>query len=141
MERLASIYERKDALFIAADHRTRAGFWIADELVVTLCNPTPAALGNEVLMALGRSRDGVPTPPPSARIDKPLLAAAGVGSWRTFMTLSKHVSVSINDGVLKVAPYRNLGSKGGFEPQPDLDFECSEAVLGEAVIEALRKTP
>jgi hypothetical protein len=61
-------------------------------------------LGRAIEQALARSQEGVPTPPPDARIDKPLLAAAGVRSWTTFMKLSKHVSVVSDGSLLKVTP-------------------------------------
>ena len=139
MTKLASIYQRKNALLILALHRTQAGFWVDDELVTVLVEPTPDELGQAILAALGRSRDGVPTPPPTARLDKPLLKAANVSSWATFMNLSKLVGVAAEDGSLKITPYRNLGRKEGFEPNPDLVYQpqLSAVELGKLVSEMI----
>jgi hypothetical protein len=136
MEKLASIYERKGALFVTAAHQTKAGFWIDDDRVVSLNQSTPEELGRAVEFALALSRSGVPTPPPAQRIDRPLLEAAGVGSWATFMKLSTLVSISMDGDVLKATPYRNLGGKGGFEPQPDIAIQppISAAALGDTIM-------
>ena len=141
MRKLAAIYERKGALFVTAAHRTIAGFWIDDERVETLDRPMPEDLGRAVEAALARSQDGVATPSPEARLDKPLLRAAGVSSWATFMKLSKHVSVSLVGDVLKITPYRNLGGKEGFEPQPDVAvaFPASASTLGAKLTEMLNE--
>jgi len=141
MKKLAAIYERKGKLFVTASHQTKAGFWIDDEHVVCLSQPTHDELGRAIEMALDRSQNGVPTPPPNARMDKPLLAAAGVGSWAKFMKSSQHVSV-VSDGVsLKVTPHRNLGSKEGFEPEPDLAFPYADSPsdLGQIVADFLSR--
>jgi len=141
MKKLAAIYERKGTLFVTASHQTKAGFWIDDDHVVCLRQPTHDELGCAIETALDRSQNGVPTPPPDARIDKPLLAAAGVGSWATFMKLSQHVSV-VSDGIsLKVTPHRNLGSKEGFEPEPDLEVPSADSPsdLGQIVAELLSR--
>lgn len=142
MEKLAAIYERKGTVFVTPSHRTKAGFWIDDDVVVALVAPTPEELGRAIEDALERSQPGVPTPAPNARIDNPLLKAALVGSWGTFMKLSKHVSVSSDGGVMRLTPYRNLGSKGGFEPQASqpLQSRPSTPELGEAVMAALSQT-
>jgi hypothetical protein len=141
MKKLAAIYERKGRLFVTASHQTKAGFWVDDEHVVCLNQPTHDELGRAIKMALDRSQNGVATPPPDARIEKPLLAAAGVGSWATFMKLSQHVSVFSDGGSLKVTPHRNLGSKGGFEPEPDLAAPSADStsVLGQAVADLLSR--
>lgn len=137
MEKLASIYERKGMLFVSAEHRTQAGFWIGDEQLVSLDQPTPEELGTAIKLALARSQNDVPTPSRDARLDRPLLKAASVGSWRTFMLMSKHVSVSSDGNVLHIEPWRNAGVKAGFEPQTDRTVQCSASIsssqLGEAI--------
>lgn len=141
MKKLAAIYERKGQLFVTASHKTAAGFWIDDEQVACLSQPSHDELGRAIEQALARSQEGVPTPPPDARIDKPLPAAAGVRSWTTFMKLSKHVSVVSDGSLLKVTPYRNLGSKEGFEPEPDIAVPSanSASALGQIVADLLSR--
>ncbi|MFM7378500.1 MAG: hypothetical protein ACKO1O_10310 [Erythrobacter sp.] len=135
MKRLAAVYERKGALFVIARHRTQAGFWIDDEQVDRLDRPTPEELGQAIEAALARSSKDVPTPPPTVRLDKPLLLAAKVSSWATFIKLSKHVSVSLDGDLFKIASHVNLGSKGGFEARPAITIPSSAPVsaVGERV--------
>lgn len=135
MVKLAAIYERKGALFVTAEHKTKAGFWIGDEQVVRLESPTSDDLGRAIEAALARSLEDVATPPATARLDKPILQAAGVSSWATFMKLSKHVSVALDKDFLTLTPHRNLGGKGGFEPLPKVQFPLpvSSSSLGEKV--------
>lgn len=141
MKKLAAVYERKGKLFVTASHQTKAGFWVEDEHVACLNQPTHDELGRAIEQALDRSQNGVPTPLPDTRIDKPLLAAAGVGSWATFMKLSQYVSVVSDGSSLKVTPHRNLGSKGGFEPEPDLAVlsAASTSALGRIVTNMLNR--
>lgn len=58
------------------------------------------------------------------------------------MKLAKHVSVSFDESGYKITRYLNLGSKDGFEPQPDIASlaSSSTAVLGEALISLLAET-
>lgn len=139
MKKLAAIYERKGVLFVSASHQTQAGFWVDDEMVTVLTEPTLEEFGQAIVTALERSKNGVPTPPPTARLEKPLLKAANVSSWTTFMNLSKHVSVSSEDGSLKITPYLYLGRKGGFEPRPDAVHQpsLSASELGKLVSEMI----
>jgi hypothetical protein len=134
MTKIAAVYERKGALFVVASHRTMAGFWIDDEHVDRLDAPTHKELGQAIETALARSSNGVPTPPPTVRLDK-LLLAAGVGSWATFMKLSKHVTVSLDGDVLNITSHTNLGSKGGFEERSSIEAPSSApaSTLGEKV--------
>ncbi|WP_336980724.1 hypothetical protein [Altererythrobacter fulvus] len=135
MKQLAGIYERKGTLFVQAEHKTKAGFWIADEQVVSLRDPTNEALGQTIAEALRRSQSDIPTPPPTARLDEPLLHAAEVASWSTFMNGTRHVSVLRDDTSLSVTSYRNLGRKEGFEPGADLllEYDLSATALGQIV--------
>jgi hypothetical protein len=52
------------------------------------------------------------------------------------MRLSKLVSISMDGGVLKATPYRNLGGGWGFEPRPDVAIQppISASVLGETIM-------
>lgn len=142
MPKLAAIYERKGALFVTAAHKTKAGFWIDDDRVDRVDRSTPDDLGRAIEAALARSLKDVFTPPATVRLDKPLLQAAGVSSWATFMKASKHVSVALDGDVLTITPHRNLGGKGGFEPQPELQVELpvSASSLGEKVAGMLAKS-
>lgn len=135
MTKIAAVYERKGALFVVASHRTIAGFWIDDEHVDRFDAPTHEELGQAIEAALARSSNGVPIPPPTVQLDKPLLLAAGVGSWATFMKLSKRVTVSLDGDVLNITSHTNLGSQGGFEERSSIEAPSStpSSTLGEKV--------
>lgn len=140
MRKSVEVYERKGTLFVSPSHRTQAGFWIGDEDVTALSEPTPDEVEAAVKSALIRSKDDVPTPPPTAKLGGSLLRAAGVSSWATFMNLSKLVAVHEQEGEWQITPHRNLGRKEGFEPCKDQEvtLACSAGGLGQAVLESLQ---
>jgi len=140
MRKSAEVYERKGTLFVSASHRTQAGFWIGDEKVSVLSDPTPDLVEAAVKSALILSQDGVPTPAPTAKLGGSLLSAAGVSSWGTFMNSSKLVDVHQQQGEWRITPYRNLGRKEGFEPckEQEVTLACSSGGLGQAVLDALQ---
>ena len=47
---------------------------------------------------------------------RPFTKAAGVSSYKAFMVDAANVEINRSDGQLQLVPYRNLGSKDGFEP-------------------------
>ncbi|HKX79240.1 MAG TPA: hypothetical protein VJM34_12040 [Novosphingobium sp.] len=124
---------------MVTSHQAQAGFWVDDADIVTLQEAVPAEVGKAVEGALARSREGVPTPPPSADLSAPLLAAAGVASWNTFIKTAKYVGARQNGEVIKVTPYKNLGSKDGFDPMQDKAtlLPSGDTTLGNAVVRAL----
>lgn len=140
MVKLVSVYQRGGSLFIAASHRTKAGFWVADEHVSVLANPGADQTANAVITALEQSKDGVDTPAQSAKLDGPFLAAAGVRSRKAFAQGSTLATVRWTAEGLKVTPYRNLTARGGYEPQPQLavTLPVGSPEIGRAVLAALR---
>jgi len=46
----------------------------------------------------------------------PFLKAAGVRSFKAFMSTAQSLTIDEEDGALAVTPSRNLGAKEGFEP-------------------------
>ena len=139
MPKRVSIYQRAGTVYVVASHLTEAGFWVDDEDVVTLIAPKPADVGSATEAALGRSREGVPTPPPSADLSVPLLVAAGVESWNAFAKSAKYVGVRQNGDTIKVTPYRNLGGKDGFDPMQDKakSLSSENPELAAVVVRAL----
>jgi hypothetical protein len=137
--KIASIQERRGAIFVSAEHQTQAGFWIGDDQIAILSNPAPQELASAIKHALERSQSGVPTPPPNVRLDGPLLKAAKVSSWKTFVQSAKHVEVCQSADGFKVTPYRNLGAKEGFEPRTTdaIQLPLDSDQLGAAVLQAL----
>jgi hypothetical protein len=139
MPKSVSIYQRDGIVYVLASHQTKAGFWVDDSNVVRLSVPVPMDMGRAVYTALAQSREGVPTPPPSAKLTGALLAAANISSWKTFAKSAKSVGIRQNDDTIKITPYKNLGGKEGFVPMPDkvILMSSSDESLGEAVIRAI----
>jgi len=139
MSKLAVIYRRKGAMFVAASHKTRAGFWVEDTKTSVVESDDADHIQNAIVEALARSREGIPTPARDADLVGSLLSAAGVSSWSTFAKLARCVDVHLKDHKLEITPYRNRGARDGFVPMTDRVVELPEdsAELGEAVLTAL----
>ena len=73
------------------------------------------------------------------RLDGPLLKAANVSSWKTFVQSAKHVGVCQSADSLEITPYKNLGAKEGFEPVASdaVQLPLGSDQLGTVVIQAL----
>ncbi|WP_137865122.1 MULTISPECIES: hypothetical protein [unclassified Sphingomonas] len=138
MSKSATIYRRKGVLFIAASHKTEAGFWIADQETSVVEGGDESGIQKAVAAALVSSRSGVPTPAPDANLIGSLLSKAGVSSWSTFSKIARCVDVHLKDGRIQVTPYRNMGGSEGFDPMTDNVLELPEGSpdLGKAVLAA-----
>jgi hypothetical protein len=139
MTKSVSLYKRRDAIHVSASHKTQAGFWIDDDGVVTLVSPQPASVWDAVKSALALSREGVPTPRSSVDLTVPLLTAAGVASWSTFVKAAQYVGIRQDGDMIKITPYKNLGSKEGFAPIQDkaVSLLSGDSGLGVALVRAL----
>ena len=139
MNKLAVIYRRKGALFIAASHKTQAGFWVEDTETSVVESDDEGGVQRAVAEALARSQEGIPTPARDDDLVGSLLSAAGVSSWSTFSKLAKCVDVHLGDGKLEITPYRNRGGSDGFVPMTDKAVKLPEdsPELGKAVLSAL----
>lgn len=139
MSKLVSIYQRKGSLFVSACHKTDAGFWLADTETEVVDHNDEQGLEKAIINALARSREGVPTPVRDTNRIAPLLDAAKVSSWSTFIKLAKSVDVYLKDETFEITPYRNLGGSDGFDPMTEkivrLDEKTSD--LGSSVLAAL----
>lgn len=111
--RMAGIYRRQGKDYVTASSRTRDGFWLEEGPVNVLDSGDPA-LAEVVLSALARSRDGIAAPKTwSSHVNK-VVEAAGLRRFSAFAKGAAHVSVQEKDGVLRVTPHRNGGSREGY---------------------------
>ena len=134
----ATVYKRGNALYFQSSSKTTAGVWIATAPFFKIeIDVTSSAKGEAILQALHASQEGVPHPTNWAGILTPLLELAGVKSWATFMKNATYVGLKSDGTQLKLIPYRNLGSKDGFEPVPteavDLSCQATPEQIGIAL--------
>ncbi|WP_211831189.1 hypothetical protein [Kistimonas asteriae] len=144
MNKLVLIYERKGSLFLGANQQTTAGVWLdAGPYFTCSSSDEEATIGSLCLQALEHSKSGVPHPKTHSGMTKPLLLAAGVKSYRTFIKGTKMCMLSASDKY-EITPCRNGGSTGnekGFheiaEKTQYLQQASNVSQLGKAVIQAL----
>lgn len=98
----------------------------------------PEAITEATRAALDKSRHGVPTPPPSEDLTAPMLEAANIKSWRTFVSRARVVDVCSSDGLATITPLKKVTAGGNYEPQPDKSRTCrvASAELGATILDA-----
>jgi hypothetical protein len=137
------VYLRSGRLILERVDVTTDGVPIGtDDLLVTSPDIPDAELGGRLLAIIDRAKQGVPHPTQDEwdSMLKPLLDAAGVPSWRTFMNGAKDLSVFQADGAIELFPTTNLGPKGGFGEDGSGPLRVSRSdlsVLGQTVKSAL----
>ena len=144
-----SIYARRGSCFVAADDQTTDGVWIGSGRVATVDDADRFGLGEAVVKALGHSRTGVPHP----RRDQwsvqrqrslgPLMDAAGVRSWRSFVLSARLVTVDASRGLATVVGWnRDTSRPEVFTPDQARelrDVPTEPAALGDAVVAMLTR--
>lgn len=143
MKKGATLYKRGRNLIIYPDHKTPNGIWIAGTPVFVLDEASSSgdSLALKVKEALSLSQSGVTAPSRDGFRDrfKPVLDAAGVKTWATFVKGTVCVSIMQEDGVVTLTPTRNSGSRGGFRHQNEIaikvpfDIESLEGALRQAI--------
>lgn len=144
LKKSATVYRRKQALYIHPQSLTTDGVWIVTEPVLKL-NETAsdADIGSAVRASLDRSHTNVPHPTNWGEITKILLRGIGVRSWSTFVQGASCVIIESAGEELSVMPTENQGARGGFAHQPEntvtlRQVDASESYLGAVVRKLLR---
>jgi hypothetical protein len=141
--RTATVYLRSKRLILERVDVTTDGVPIGtDDLLVVPSDIPAAELGTQLLGIMKRARQSVPHPSQDQwdSLLRPLLDAAGVSSWRTFMNGARDLSVFDDNGVIELLPSTNLGPKGGFavdEPGLRRVPKSDPTLLGHSVKAAL----
>jgi hypothetical protein len=137
--RMATIYLRKEKVYVHSNSTTEAGFWIISDPMQVFEKRDTLSIGEAVQVALKACRSRVSTPPPSAEIFTPMLNLAGAKSWGDFAKSAKCVRVEMEGGQLVAEPQRNMGPRNGFDPMPEKrrTLPADADKLGEAVMAAL----
>lgn len=118
---LVNLYGLGDALVVETTDRTVAGYHVATDRVSRLSAAVPdAELGERILAALNRARDGVPASRPNVparQRTKALVDAAGRRSYAAVVRDAVLVHVEREGERLRFTPTRNGGPTG-----PDRGF-------------------
>lgn len=139
--KLATVYERKGRLIVQPSSKTTAGIWILQEPVLsTSADADAGEVGALVRQALESSQADVPHPTRWAGLVQPLLKAAGVRSYKTFVNGARGIDVYQEGETISFTPFRNLGHKEGFEPISEKELESKSpgaAEIGRLVRQCL----
>lgn len=135
----AAVYSRQGSFILHPEHETTAGVVIGGEPYTSLlsdqCDETE--LGQAVRRSIAASMAGVPHPTDWQRILEPLLRAANVTSWATFVKGTRLVSIQSTGGAITLVPASNLGARNGFESLQEksvvVDPDASLRELGAKV--------
>jgi hypothetical protein len=141
--RKATVNQRRGRIIVERVDTTVDGIPVGtDDIAVFDESIAARELGQAVMGAVGRARASIP------RIQRdewaprlqPLLRAAGVRSWRSFVDGCRDVSVfEVAEG-LELMPSINHGAREGFEglPEEAITVKADDPmVVGEAVLRAL----
>jgi hypothetical protein len=110
--RMASVYRRRGKYYVTASSKTRDGFWLEEGPVDVLDDV--AAVAGAVRTALQRSTHGIRSPKDWSNRVNGVVEAAGMKRYSAFAKDAAYVSVDQKDGVVRLVPSRNGGSREGF---------------------------
>lgn len=134
------MYRRRGVFIVERVDTTVDGIPFATaDLTVLPLDTSPDKLGHTLVMTVDRARVGLPALKQDdweAQLT-PLLDAAGVSSWRTFVRGTREVAVFAESDWIDLLPTSNLGSTEGFEAREDLGVRKGRSdirQLGAAVI-------
>lgn len=138
----ASAYEWHGRIFLHPDSRATTGVWVGGEPNTSSDPGDPVELGPAILLALSGSREGVPHPSIWEDKSAPLRKFAGAKSFRDFFGSARLVSIRLQDGRATFTPYRNLGTRDGYEPikGKDRTTPVEDPELGTVLLSAFQDT-
>lgn len=136
----AAAYLRRNKVIICPVSDTTDGVGVICEPIFDLDANNVLGLGEAVLEALALSQDGIQHPGPTewSKLLEPVLKAAKVGSWSTFVRSAKDVIVRFETNRIVYVPTRNLGPRNGFAPLPEKERSSAPTVAeaGAALLAA-----
>jgi len=135
----ATVYRRGAVILIHPSSCTTDGVWILSKPCVRLSSDCgDAEMGSAVLSALEGSKLSVPHPTQWKGLLEPLLMAAGVKAWKTFVKSAVCVEVEQQNGQLEFIPTVNLGSDEGFQANKSKQSEVVLPARSDVVGAVLR---
>jgi hypothetical protein len=140
--RYAAVDQRGLKIFVYSKHKTVSGILLSVGGVRALDRADMEGIGLALRQAFSGYQTGVPDQRHSAVRGWPeLFAAAGVRSWTEYGKGAKSLSAKLQDGLVTLNPWKNIGGRFRFEPLKGFDRTVPEKSpdrdLGAAVIAAL----
>lgn len=135
----ASAYLRSGMVLIQANLPTVTGLMIASGPVHAAPHDRPDAVGEALRAALSLPFEILPHPPQDKwpSVQRPMLAAAGVRSWKALARDSKAVSVTRSGAELQLTPTAHYEQAGGTVLEEDVvRYNPGDPGLGAALLEA-----
>ena len=140
---MATVYCRKNQLYLHSNSETVMGVLMATPPFRTLPRDDLSQIGNAVLLSLSSSLRNLPTPERGTPVLAPLYELAATKTWSEFARNAKCVTIEHISKEIILLPHRNLGATHGFEPvhasQLSLEEICSAKELGAALLEAFNR--
>lgn len=136
-----NIFAHSAILYIVPSWKTIPGFWIAAEPVLQLPQDnSPRSIGEAVLQALSSSRCDVPVPS-DLKQPNPVIASAGLKSWKVFAQTALSVRVEFDGVTVRITPTAK-DRRGAFLYEPEKEVPCAPEPtrIGETVIAQLAKS-
>jgi hypothetical protein len=99
----ASVYARRGVMLVCPSSRTTDGVWVVTKPVAVVPgDASDADLGATVKASLDQSAENVPHPDEWDAVLQPLLAAAGVKSWKAFVTGTECIELELSSVELRL---------------------------------------
>lgn len=126
-------YLRKGFVYLRARSKTTVGVWIGDGVVYRIQWEALAGADSKILSVLNGSSMSVPHPKQDEwkPMQEPMLVAAGVKSWKTFITNTRVVAMTLENGVVLFEPTKDDGKQGGSDlPEKNIYVNADSGLLG-----------
>jgi hypothetical protein len=138
----AGVGQRGPKIFVYSQHKTISGIHLSVGEVQAFDGADVEGIGLALRQAFSKYQTGVPDQRHGALRGWPeLFAAAGVRSWTEYGKGAKSLSAKLQDGLVTLNPWKNIGGRSRFVPIKGLDRTVPEASsdrdLGAAVIATL----
>ncbi len=136
------VFFLSEAIFVVAAARTVPGFEIDSEPAFKLDRRTPPSkLGDVIVTALNSHRIDVLVPDTGSNQVSPLLEITGMKSWNELEHAATHVSIRLDQGIVRVIPTARDPRHGGYVHLPDQAFECADQPqdIGNTVLAMLER--
>jgi hypothetical protein len=114
----AQVYLKEGMLYAAPYSKTVEGLWVIDAGVFTADASDDAAVANLVIQALAKSRQGVEHPTTWDGLDKELLSAMGLKSFKSVAKAAKGLGLVADEQAIQYIPTKADIGRGGFAHLP-----------------------